>query len=78
MSHRRFATFCLLAVLASPVFAKVSRDDAVAIAQRQATGRVLSVERMQQGEREVWRVKLVTPSGEIKLIYVDVETGGPA
>jgi len=64
-------------LLAAPqeALARASRDDAAAIAQRMTGGRVLSVERIRQGDREVWRVKVVTPQGEMRVIVVDVETG---
>lgn len=64
-------------LLAAPqeALAKASRDDAAAIAQRMTGGRVLSVDRIRQGDREVWRVKVVTPQGEMRVIVIDVETG---
>jgi len=64
-------------LLAAPqeALARASRDDAAATAQRMTGGRVLSVERIRQGDREVWRVKVVTPQGEMRVIVVDVETG---
>lgn len=58
-----------------PAWADVSRDEAAAAAQRVAAGRVLAVDRAQDGERAVWRVKIVTPSGEVRVILVDVATG---
>jgi uncharacterized membrane protein YkoI len=47
----------------------------VAVAQQQSGGRVLSVERSESGGRAVWRVKVLTPRGEVRVILVDVETG---
>jgi uncharacterized membrane protein YkoI len=67
----------LLVVLAAPAWADVSRDQAAAVAQGVANGRVLSVERAQSGNRPVWRVKVVTPQGEVKVILIDVATGQP-
>jgi uncharacterized membrane protein YkoI len=64
----------LLAVVASTA-AAVSRDDAAAVAQRQTGGRVLAVERADAGGRPVWRVKVVTPRGDVRVILVDVTTG---
>ena len=60
-----------------PAWADVSRDDAAAIAQRVSQGRVLSVERAQAGDRPVWRVKVVTPAGDVRVVLVDVATGRP-
>jgi hypothetical protein len=57
--------------LAAPAWAEASRDDAAAVAQRISGGRVLSVERA----GPVWRVKVVTAKGEVRVILVDVATG---
>ena len=67
----------LAALLAAvpPAWADVSRDDAAAIAQRVSQGRVLAVERTEADNRPVWRVKVVTPGGEVRVILVDVATG---
>ena len=60
---------------ALPAWADVSRDDAAAIAQRASNGRVLAVERADAGGRPVWRVKVVTARGDVRVILVDVATG---
>ena len=60
---------------AAPSFAQTSRDDAAAAAVRASPGRVLSVEKTDAGGRAVWRVKVVTPQGEVRVILVDVATG---
>lgn len=66
------ATVCAaLMMLAAPAWADVSRDDAAAAAQRASGGRVLSVEK----SGSVWRVKVVTAKGEVRVILVDVATG---
>lgn len=65
----------LAAVL--PAWADVSRDDAAAIAQRLSQGRVLAVERAEAGSRPVWRVKVVTPAGEVRVVLIDMATGRP-
>ena len=69
----------LAAALAAalPAWADVSRDDAAAIAQRMTQGRVLAVERADAGNRAVWRVKVVTPGGDVRVVLVDVATGRP-
>lgn len=67
-----FAAFCAaLMMLAAPAWAEISRDDAAAVAQRVSGGRVLSVEK----SGSVWRVKVVTAKGEVRVILVDAETG---
>ena len=68
-------TTALLLTLTLPAWADVSRDEAVATAQRSSGGRVLSVDRAEQGGRAVWRVKVLTPRGEVRVILVDVASG---
>lgn len=66
----------LLLLIATPAWADVNRDDAAAIAQRASGGgRVLSVERSEHDGRQVWRVKVVTAQGEVKVIYIDAASG---
>ena len=67
----------VLMALAIPAWADVSRDDAAAIAQRASGGRVLSVERADPAGRPVWRVKVVTAQGEVRVILIDVASGQP-
>ena len=68
---------CALALAAASVaaWADIGRDEAAEAAQRASGGRVLAVERAQAGERPVWRVKVLTPSGEVRVILVDAATG---
>jgi uncharacterized membrane protein YkoI len=71
----RILTCALLLAAALPASAAASRDDAAAAAQRETGGRVLAVERADADGRAVWRVKVVTPRGEVRVILVDVATG---
>ncbi|HKB53757.1 MAG TPA: PepSY domain-containing protein [Ramlibacter sp.] len=65
-----------LMVLTAPAWADVSRDDAAAAAQRLSSGaRVLSVEKSEAAGRAVWRVKVVTPQGQVRIIRIDVASG---
>jgi uncharacterized membrane protein YkoI len=67
---------CAALLLGSPAaWADVSRDDAATIAQRAVPGRVLAVERYDAGGRPMWRVKLVTAAGQLRVILVDAATG---
>ncbi|CAN5445621.1 hypothetical protein BH11PSE7_BH11PSE7_13710 [soil metagenome] len=66
-----------LVVLATSAWADVSRDDAAAAAQRMSKGRVLSVEKAEAARRPVWRVKVVTPQGEVRVMLIDAATGQP-
>jgi len=68
-------TTALLMTLTLPAWADVSRDDAAASAQRASGGRVLAVDKADRDGRSVWRVKVLTPQGEVKVILVDVASG---
>ena len=65
----------LLMALAMPVWADVSRDDAASAAQQASGGRVLAVEKTEREGRPVWRVKVLTPQGEVKVILIDTASG---
>jgi len=65
----------VLIVLAGPAWADLSRDDAAAAAQRASGGRVLSVEKSEADRRPVWRVKVLTAQGEVRVILIDAATG---
>lgn len=61
----------LLFASALPVWADVSRDEAAAVAQRVASGRVLAVERAEVDHKPVWRVKILSAQGEVRVVVVD-------
>ena len=65
----------LLIVLAGPAWADVTRDEAAAAAQRVSSGRVLSVEKTESERRPVWRVKVLTDKGEVRVILIDAGSG---
>ena len=65
----------LLIALAAPAWADIGRDEAAAAAQRVATGRVLSVERAEADKRPVWRVKVLTGQGDVRVILIDAASG---
>lgn len=65
----------VLMAIAMPAWADVSRDDAASTAQQASGGRVLSVEITERDGRPVWRVKVLTPQGAVKVILVDVASG---
>ena len=72
----RLLTACAVALaLTAPAWADISRDQAAAAAQRQSGGRVLSVEKTESGRRPVWRVKVVTAKGEVRVLLIDAATG---
>jgi hypothetical protein len=39
------------------------------------SGRVLAVERTDAGGKPVWRVKILTDKGEVRVVLVDVASG---
>ena len=65
----------LLIVLAAPAWADISRDEAAAAAQRVSNARVLSVEKTESERRPVWRVKVLTEKGEVRVILIDAGSG---
>lgn len=66
-----------LLVLVTSAWADISRDDAATAAQRLSNGRVLSVEKAEAARRPVWRVKVVTAQGEVRVLLIDVASGQP-
>ena len=69
------AVCALLIVLAAPAWADISRDEAATAAQRVSNGRVLSVEKTESERRPVWRVKVLTAQGEVRVILIDAGSG---
>ena len=65
----------LLFASALPAWADISRDEAAAVAQRVASGRVLAVERAEVGGKPVWRVKILSAQGEVRIVVVDAASG---
>lgn len=65
----------LMLALSLPAWADVSRDDAAAMAQQATGGRVLAVDQAQREGRLVWRVKLLTPRGEVLVVLIDAASG---
>lgn len=65
----------LMLVLSLPAWADVSRDDAAAMVQQATGGRVLAVDQAQREGRLVWRVKVLTPKGEVIVVLIDAASG---
>jgi uncharacterized membrane protein YkoI len=68
-------TCAVLLAFTLPVWAEVSRDDAASMAQKASGGRVLAVERAEHKGAAVWRVKVLTPQGEVKVMLIDAASG---
>lgn len=72
----RPAVLLALAFLLPAAEAAVDRDQAAALAQHMAPGRVLAVERGVHVDNSlVWRVRMLTASGELRVLVIDAETG---
>lgn len=72
-SVRLFAAHTMALALAAPAWADVGREQAAAMAQSQTGGRVLAVERSESGRRTVWRVKVITQNGEVRVVLIDAD-----
>jgi hypothetical protein len=66
-----------LVFLLPAAWAGVDREHAASLAQHIAPGRVLAVERglYVDNTTVVWRVKVLTAAGEVRLVVLDAETG---
>ena len=72
----RLLAACAMALaLVTPAWAQMSRDQAAAAAERQTGGRVLAVERIESGSGPMWRVKVVTPRGEVRVVLIQADDG---
>lgn len=57
--------------LAPPLLAhEVSVQEAVAQAQRESSGKLLSVQALNIGKRKVYRIKLLTRDGRVRIVQV--------
>lgn len=65
---RLILVFALLC--SSAITLAMSRDEAAARAQQQTGGRVLAVEETQRDGRKVFRVKVLTPSGDVRVVEI--------
>jgi len=54
---------------------RISMSGAAEMARRQTGGRVLNVQETRQGGREGYRVKVLTGSGEVRVIFIDAHSG---
>ncbi|HEX7889289.1 MAG TPA: PepSY domain-containing protein [Ramlibacter sp.] len=70
------AVLLALVFLLPTAWAGVGREEAASIAQRKAPGRVLAVEHGVHVDNSlIWRVKLLTSTGELRLVVIDAQTG---
>lgn len=77
MSRIRLAHLALMLALslAAPFALAIDRDQAAARAQQATGGRVLAVDEAQQDGKPVYRVRVLTPAGEVRVVVIDARTG---
>lgn len=61
--------------LAAPLASAIDRDQAAARAQQSTGGRVLAVDKTEHDGRPVFKVRILTPSGDVRIVTVDGKTG---
>lgn len=73
----RFATMILLAALAvsshDAFAAPLSMQEAIAKVQRETGGKVLSAESKTQSRKTIYRIKVLTRDGQVRIVEVPAE-----
>lgn len=73
----RVATIVLLAAFALPSHdafaAPLTMQEAIAKVQHQTGGKVLSAETKTQGKKSIYRIKVLTRDGQVRIIEVPAE-----
>lgn len=62
---------------ANAVAREISVQEAVAQAQREGSGKLLSVQTLNIGKRKVYRIKLLTRDGRVRIVQVAADQGAP-
>lgn len=66
--------FCACALgVAVPAFAALTLPEAVARVERETHGKVLSAETKHNGRRTIYRIKVLTRDGQVRVIEVPAE-----
>jgi hypothetical protein len=55
---------------------RLSLNEAVRQVKRETGGRVLSAETVRQKGRELHRIKVLTPSGQVRVVVIDAQSRG--
>ena len=63
----------LVAMAAQAHAREISVQEAVAQAQREAEGKVLSVQTLNVGKHKVYRIKILTRDGQVRILPVQAE-----
>jgi len=70
------ASLCALALALSAATAgarELTTQEAVAKVQQETSGKVLSVQTLMQGKRKVYRIKVLTVDGQVRVVQVPAE-----
>ena len=54
---------------------RISLDQAVTMVQKRTGGRILSAGQTGEKDHVVYRIKVLTPSGHVRIYHVDANTG---
>lgn len=60
-----------LGLVSPDASAAMSREQAVRMVQQQTNGRILSVDTVRRGNRIIYRIKVLTPEGHVRVIEID-------
>lgn len=55
--------------------ASLSLNDATELVQKRTGGRVLAAQEVREQGRAMYRIKVITPQGEVRIVFVDAQTG---
>jgi uncharacterized membrane protein YkoI len=71
----RVSLFVLAAAFAAPdaQSRELSAQEAVAKVQQETSGKVLSVQTLTIGKRKVYRIKVLTPDGQVRVVQVQAD-----
>ena len=53
----------------------LSLNDATELVQKRTGGRVLAAQEVREQGRAMYRIKVITPQGEVRIVFVDAQTG---
>jgi uncharacterized membrane protein YkoI len=70
------ASLCGLALALAAASAgarELTTQEAVAKVQQETSGKVLSVQTLMQGKRKVYRIKVLTLDGQVRVVQVPAE-----
>lgn len=74
--HRPRASLCALALALAALSVEareLSAQEAVAKVQQETNGKVLSVQTLTTGKHKFYRIKVLTPDGQVRVVQVAAE-----